>query len=801
MSIAPMSTPKPYAPNRFRTAGLSLVAAGAIAVAPAVLPVPALVAPPAAHHGPVALSAGMSDLIDPYVDLFNHTSANLASLAAGTGTSDLLTQIFTHPEETLSNLPEVVHLFTQVLPQIDFGLLPLPAHLGADLPPLLSLTLADFGPAITVANALQDIVGRMFDFSDPWAAFTALLTAPAVLLDALLNGHAGVNVGGAEIPLFNGLLVPEQSFDLDINLGQLVGQFGLSGQTIGDLLDSFGIGDTSLESLLISLLDTLGYGDMTPVELLDLTGIGTQSVASLLSGVLDNLGYGDLTVVGALDKLGVGSEPLSDLAGSLLGSLGIDGSKSIADLLNDQTGIGDESVAQLLSQILDVAGIGNPSIVELFENQLGMGDLTVGGLLTDLVGNQTVTDLAGPLLDGMTVGDIATQVLDSAGIGQQTAGELVLQLLGDQFGITANTGFGDMLIAILQDPSIDMDLTLNEAVAESGMGDTTLGELVTTMGIADEPFKSLIPDSILNTAICDLQDAVPGWSCSIAIGNDSLNDWLGNNSVLVTMQNLMSDSGVPLADKTLADVVAATGMGDEHLSQIIDNLGLSNTIGDILNTLGFNDVSITDAVVGGFGLDNVSVLDLLSDWGLSNLPVSQVIADLGLNDVYVVDLLSDLNLDNLDVDTVLDRLFGDVPVNDILNGLGLDEVSLNDVLDDLLSGTTLSQLLADIGFDEVPINDALDDLLGGVTLGSVLGDLGLNDIDLNTVIAGLGLDDVTVNSILGQLGISDLSLGTFLDNLGINDTILFEAHIGNLFGLLPGLFDSVPGQIADALGA
>jgi len=795
------ATQKSYAPNRFRTAGISLMAAGAIAVVPAVSPLAGMpLVGPGAHHGTVALAAGMSDLIDPYVDLWDHTSANLAALTAGTGMNDLLTQIFTHPEQTLGNLPELVHLLTQALPQIDFGLLPLPAHLSTDLPPLLSMTLAGIGPGVAVVNAMQDIFSRVTDFSDPWAAFVALLTAPAVLLDALLNGHAGITVGGLDIPLFNGLLVPEQSFDLDIDLGQVVGQLGLGGHTITDLLDSFGIGDTSLASLLTSLLDTLGYGEMTPVELLDQVGIGTQSVASLLSGVLDNLGYGDMTVVGALDQLGVGSEPLSDLAGSLLSSLGIDGDSSIADLLNDQ-GIGDGSVAQLLSQILDVAGVGNPTIVELFENQLGMGDLTIGGLLTDLVGNQTVTDLAGPLLDGMTVGDIATQVLDSAGIGQQTAGELVLQLLGDQFGITPNTGFGDLLITILQDPSIDMDLTLNEAVAESGMGDTTLGELVTTMGIADEPFKSLIPGSILNTPICDLQSAVSGTICGFALGDQSLNDWLGNNSVLVTMQNLMSDHGVPLADKTLADVVAATGMGNEHLSEIIDNLHLNNTIGDILNTLGFNDVSITDAVVGGLGLDNVTVLDLLGDWGLDNLPVSQVIADLGLNNVYVVDLLSDLNLDNLDVDTVLDRLFGDVPVNDILNGLGLDQVSLNDVLDDLLSGTTLSQLLTDIGFDDVPINDALDSLLGGVTLGSVLGDLGLNDIDLNTVIGGLGLDDVTVNSLLGNLGLGDLSLATFLSNLGIGDTAVFEAHIGNLFGLLTGWFDTVPGQIADVLGS
>lgn len=789
-------------PGRSRTVGLSLLTAGAIALVPVVAPVSGLpLLGPVAAPAPVALTAGMSDLVDPYVDLFTNTSANLATLAAGTGSADLLTQIFAHPQQTLSNLPEVVHLLTAALPQIDFGLIPLPAHLDADLPPLLSLLLAQFGPAITVGNAMQDIFSRMFDLSDPWAAFTALLTAPAVLLDALLNGHDGVNVAGMSIPLFNGLLVPEQSFDLEIDLSQLINQFGLGGQTLPNLLDAFGIGDTSLESLLISLLDTLGYGDMTPVELLDQVGIGTQSVAGLLSGVLDNLGYGNLTVVGALDQLGVGSQPLSDLAGSLLGSLGIDGDQSIADLLNDQTGVGDESVAQLLSQILDVAGIGNPTIVELFENQLGMGDLTIGGLLTDLVGNQTVTDLAGPLLDGMTVGDIAAQLLDSAGIGQQTAADLVLQLLGDQFGITATTGFGDLLITVLQDPSIDLDLTLNEAVAQSGMGDTTLGELVTTLGIADDPFKSLLPDTIANTPICDLQDAVSGTICGFAIGDDTLNDWLGNNSVIVTMGNLMSDHGVSLADKTLADVVVATGQGSEHLSEIITNLHLNSAIGDILNNLGFNDVSITDAVVGGFGLDNVSVLDLLGDWGLDNLPISQIIDDLGLNNVRIVDLLSDLNLDNLDVNTVLDRLFGDVPVNDILNGLGLDQVSLNEVLHDLLSGTTLSQLLTDIGFDDVSINTALDTLLGGVTLGGVLTDLGLNDLDLTTVIGGLGLGNVTLNSMLDDLGLGSLNLGTILSNLGIGDTVLFDAHIGNLFGLLPGLTDAVPGQIADALGA
>lgn len=787
----------------YLSSGVAVVGAAVIAVVPAAGPDPwYLAAPSHVQQSAVALTADASDLWQPYVDLFNHTQANLAAIADNTAWTDILTAFFTNPSATLSNIPDVVALLTQIFPPVDLSVLPFPVNLDIELTPMLIQLIASLGPWVNMFNAMQDLSSQLFDFSDPWGMFTAWVTAPAVLMDAYLNGQDGLSLLGLDFPIFNGLLAPGgQSFDLQIGVGQIIDQLGIGDQDLGGLLSAFGVGDVSLEGLLTGLVDAAGLGHLTPTDLLDQMGLGDQTVASLLTNVLDQLGYGDLTPVGLLDQLGIGDQSVSSLAISLLDQLGV-GNPSITDLVG-MAGIGpDDTIAQLLNDLLATAGVGDPTITGLLE-QLGMGELSVGGLLTDLIGNQTLSDLTSPLLGDMSVGDLVSTLLDAAGMGQQTVSEAALGMLNEMLGTTESTGLGTLLIDLLQ--NMDMDLTLNEAVATSGMGGTTLGTLVTTLGMADEKFKDLLPADIANQTLCALA-GLSGLTCTIGAAvagfgsNETLYQRLGNNSVLVTMQNVQTDhSGVSLADKTLADVVQATGMGDEHLSQVINNLGLNTTVGEILHNLGMDDQTVDSWLINSFNLDNTTLQSLLDDLGFNNLDVATVLDRLGLNDVNVVSLLSNWNLDNVNLSTVLDRLFGDVTVGSVLGNLNMDNVHLDDVLNSLLGGVNLNTLLGDIGLNDVTLNDTLTSLLGDLSVSGLLGDLGLNSVDLDGIIAGLGLGSTSLNDILGDLGLSGLTLDTLFDNLGLSGGNVLDLHLGDFSGLYSYLFNELPTQIAALL--
>ena len=75
-----------------------------------------------------------------------------------------------------------------------------------------------------------------------------------------LNGADNVSLLGGiiNIPLFNGLLAPEQSLTVDINLTDLInalglGNVGLSNLDLSNLLNQLGLGDLTLGSLFSDL--------------------------------------------------------------------------------------------------------------------------------------------------------------------------------------------------------------------------------------------------------------------------------------------------------------------------------------------------------------------------------------------------------------------------------------------------------------------------------------------------------------------------------------------------------------------
>ena len=108
----------------------------------------------------------------------------------------------------------------------------------------------------------------------------------------MLNGADNVSLldGIINIPVFNGLLAPEQSMTVDLNLT--------------DLINALGLGNLGLGSLdLSSLLSQLGLGDLTIGSLFDDLGLSGDKLGDLLgnptlSTLLSDLGLGNLDLTG-----------------------------------------------------------------------------------------------------------------------------------------------------------------------------------------------------------------------------------------------------------------------------------------------------------------------------------------------------------------------------------------------------------------------------------------------------------------------------------------------------------------------
>ena len=273
---------RPYA-----TAGIALVGASMIAVTPVVVP------PPAAQVRSV-------QLVDAWSDLVTNTTANLDSIISNASSSDI-TQLF---NELLTNPFGVIEALANFDPTVTTDLTTLPATISVELPPGLELAIAGLGATGAALTTLETVAQQLQ--TDP--SLTNLSEGLATVLNADLNGTDTVSLlGGAiTIPLYNGLLAPETSANIDINLTSLI--------------DALGLGNTPLTDLdLSNLLSQLGLGDLTLGSLFSDLGLSDKGLGTLLGdptlgGLLNDLGLGGLT---SLDGLNLGSFGLTTLLSDL----------------------------------------------------------------------------------------------------------------------------------------------------------------------------------------------------------------------------------------------------------------------------------------------------------------------------------------------------------------------------------------------------------------------------------------------------------------------------------------------------
>ncbi|MCV7386073.1 hypothetical protein H7K14_19855 [Mycolicibacter longobardus] len=780
------------------TTGLAIVGVGLVAAPPVASHLPQL-----QHELAVVQQRDvvLTDFFSPWTDLFANTTANLQALNQNSVDMwGLMVHIFTNPQQALAGIPDVINIFTNPLPGLDVQALPFPVDVDLQLPLWATSLLTSMGPMVNVFNAMQELVQQIFDFSDPMGALSALMGAPATLLDAFLNGSSSFDFLGFSIPLFNGILTPAQP-PISIDIGTIVDASGLGNSTITDLLTQAGIGDTPLDTLIIDLLDQVGYGHMTPVDLLEEFGIGTQSLSNLLIGLFNEAGIGNPTIAQLLTDLG-GIDP-------------------------------DDSIASLLIALLNSpeVGIGNPTLSELILGFVGGDDQTVGGLIKDLLGAQGNESLASLVDPSWTVGGLLrdsmgnpplTDFFEQMGLGSITVGSLtgvlgeygdqtLIDLLNEGFlgpDITGNTGLLAMLSSMFPPGATFADFmgdfgnqTIGELLESMPVGENTLGidpttpmsdikftELMSIAGMGDTPLAELAPDQ------ADLINK---------IGNPTLNALLGTNTVAQTLTNL------GLYNATVLQMLQAFGLNTFQLETLFDGLGnLSGnvTLEQFLTDLGFNPTlaELMERAFDGLGLTDTTLLALFEDWGMGSVSLDNLIDNLGLDDLNIQSILNNLGLNNIDLNIFIDRLgLSGISIANLLSDLGFDGRHLDQVIEELLGGVSIGSMLGGLGLDEVHldsfITDVMTSVLGDPTLGTFLGWLGLDNYDLDTIIGNLGLDGVTINSLLTDLGFGSVDISTLLEGMGLSDLGLLDFD-SDFYGLLPQWLNEIPQQIAEALG-
>jgi len=511
-------TLRPYA-----TAGIALVGASMIAVTPVAAP-------------PLSVQSRPVQLVDAWSDLISNTTANLDNIISNANSSDI-SQVFS---ELLTNPYGVIAAFANVDPTVTTDLTSLPGTISVELPPGLELAIAGFGSSGATLTALESVAQQLQ--SDP--SFTNLYEGVATVLNAYLNGQDNISLldGAITIPLYNGILAPETSLDVNINLTSLI--------------DALGLGNTPLTDLdLSSLLSQIGLGKLDLGTLFSDLGLSTKGLGTLLADATNPVTtLGGLLNLLGLNDLGTG-DGITVALTQVLSGLGLDTNVDLSTLT-----LGSVLTAFDLNPTADVGLVG-------FLNDVGLSGLTsetIGSLLgttdldnivtnivTSLLGNSTLSALLTPVeatltsvLDGALAGDLNVTVGD---------------LLGGQ---TLNDSLSSILTALgVEGAKLPDTVTIGDILSALGFssstGDLTLGGLLSDLG---NPFGLLNITDLLN---------------SLNLGN-----LLGDLGLSNLPLNL-SDLG-DLSNLTLGDLLGDLGLGDLANVSVEPLGGFSTLLADVV---------------------------------------------------------------------------------------------------------------------------------------------------------------------------------------------------------------------------
>lgn len=749
------------------TPGVAIAGAALIAVNTAV-PLTALQSAPAPRqqldnvvHHPVQLTA---DFFGPYVDLFNNTAANLVAMGTDNGWGNLLEQIFSDPS-SLSRLPEVFDFLTSLMPQIS-GEDPLMVLLSPILTIGMGI-IGPLVTVNDAWQDILNQIFNPSDPLDPFAAiFTAAPRLLDAFLNGTSTiGALGIDVPAFNGILVAGqnLVIDMTAGDLvdELNIGDetiaglldqigigtmpvagmltgLLDSLGMGDQTPVDVLDSLGLADLEVAGVLTTVLDAVGIGNPTIAELMDQLGIGDVQVADLVIDLTHALGFENPTVVDIADSVGVADLKLADLGMTVFNALGI-GDPTVNELLGD-LGADDLTLNGLLHTAVDA---------------LGLGGTTTGGLLDAIgIGTQSTHEFFGSLLDGLGLGNqTIMDLLSQAGLADADVAQLAVVVLGESGNVTVAdvmgfAGFGTVTVGDITDLMGITNMSVGDIVGnlEPYTGVLTINDMLAATGMTplDKGGDALLADSLASMTIASvLGDQLndPLISMLGDMGTATLADMIQENFSM-TLGQMLADSG--MGDQTLLELVLA-GMPDQPLAELLGPMG-ATTLSDLINQLVPADQTIAD---------------MLDEAGIGNQHLSELLNQF-LGDQTVANALDDGGLGSMHLDDIISQALGPQSLNEMLNEFGLGGQSLGDLFEQFLGTMTIGDALIDAGLGSQTLNELIDSMFGDSTVSSLLGDFGTQTVD--ELLASMGLGDLTL--INAQIGEFFGSMSYWLDGLG-----------------------------------
>lgn len=719
------------------------------------------------EHRAVQLTAG-PDFFGPWVDLFSNTATNLVAMGSDNGWGNLLEQIFTDPS-SLSRLPEVFDFLATLAPSISGAdpimvlLSPILTIGMGIIGPLVTVNneLQEILNQIFSPNDPLDPFAAIFTalprLLDAWLNGTDTLDIAGVHVP-LFNGIlapgqnlvidltaddvvTGLNIGDQTIA---GLLDQTGIGTMEVStmLTGLLDSLGMGSQTPVDLIDTLGLGDLQVAGVLTTVLDAVGIGNPTIDDIMDQIGVGDVQVADIAIDIVHALGFNNPTVTDIADDIGLGELKIADLGMDVLNALGI-GDPTVSGLL-DQLGGGDLTLNGLLQTAVDALGLGGATPASLLDD-LGGGDLTTHEVITALLnglglGNQTMMDLMSQAgIADADMGAVFVSILGDAGntsmldvVNDLGLGNVTVEQLTDLLGITnlsLGTVFGN-----LNNMGLIGNLTINDFIAATGgtpldkggdttlvsaLGGQTIGSILEQQGMLTAPLSSLLGD----------------------MGNQTLAEVITANFTQ-TLGDMLTSSGY--ADMTLTELVLAN-MPDQPLSEMLGVMG-TTPLTDLINQLVPADQTI---------------VDMLDAAGVGDLHLSELL-DQTFGDQTVANALDDGGTGSMQLDDIIRQALGPQSVNEMLDQYGIGGQSLSDLFDQFFGTMTVHDGLIDLGLGDQTLNELVDSLFGTTTVSALLGDFGTQTVD--ELLTSLGMGDVTV--INAQIEEFYGSLSYWLDGLG-----------------------------------
>jgi len=229
----------------------------------------------------------------------------------------------------------------------------------------------------------------------------------------------------------------------------------------------------------------------------------------------------------------------------------------------------------------------------------------------------------------------------------------------------------------------------------------------------------------------------------------------------------------PVHTPSLPDVIPIAQLHDVALASSFDPTAFITSLETV-----FVDVLRENARLTG--LNELTVPQVLNDFGLGSLTTNELLSFTGLGGVTLNELAGFfyLGANPLSVLLAVTGLSDATTLTQALDDLGIDDQPLSDIenLFGLSANDTLSQTAEILGVGNQPISN-LWDLIGlnanstlsqtADTLGinntevdTLLGDWGVGPMNINNFLQGL---DVTPSQLLGILGIQPSALGSLWD--------------------------------------